>query len=97
MNIQGLYDLDSKDDTGAIIKLCSKEHPIFKGHFPLNPILPAFIHFEIISDIFSIDIKEIKKAKFSEVIVPDDIVHYKKDKNKFKIFVNNKQVAMISL
>ena len=97
MDLHGFYTLKSKDDLGATIEVCSEVHPIFKAHFPSKPILPAFMHFEIISEIFKIEILEIKKAKFSDVIVPNDTVEYKKDKNKFNIFVNNKQVAMILL
>ena len=97
MNIDDLYELKSSNESGAIIKLCSQEHSIFKAHFPSNPILPAFMHFEIISEIFQLEIKEIKKAKFSELVLPNDVLEYKKDKNKFNILVNNKQAATISL
>lgn len=97
MNLEGLYELKSSSESIAVIQLCSCEHPIFEAHFPTKPILPAFIHFEIISEIFKIEIREIKKAKFTELVLPNDVLEYKRDKNKFNILANNKQVATISL
>ena len=97
MSLDGFYEVISAGEDELIIQLSSKEHPIFKAHFPQNPILPAFIHLEIIAREFSREIKEIKKAKFTEVVMPDAIIHYLKDNNRFKIFVNKKQVASFSL
>lgn len=97
MNLEGFYELISSDSNSITISLASKEHPIFKAHFPSKPILPAFMHFEIISEIFKIEIQEIKKAKFSELVLPNDVLEYKREKNKFNILVDNKQVATISL
>ena len=97
MNLDGFYEVLFQDSSEVKIKLTSKEHPIFKAHFPTNPILPAFIHLEIISELFNFQITEIKKAKLSEVIGPDAIIRYIKENNKFTIFANNKQVASFAL
>ena len=97
MNIDGLYELRSSGEFEVVVELSSKEHPIFQAHFPSKPILPAFIHFEIISEIFKIEITKITKAKFSELVLPNDVLQYKRDKDKFNILVNDKQVAIISL
>ena len=97
MFCDGLYEIISKDENQAIVQLSNKEHPIFKAHFPQKPILPGFIHFEIISDAFSIEITSIKKTKFTKMINPKEILTYKRDKNKFKVFSNNEEVVSISL
>lgn len=97
MNIDGLYEVRSSEEFKAVIKLSSKEHPIFQAHFPSKPILPAFIHFEIISETFKLKIDKIKKAKFSELVSPNDVLEYKRNKNKFNIFAHKKLVATISL
>ncbi|MFT5835702.1 MAG: 3-hydroxyacyl-[acyl-carrier-protein] dehydratase [Sulfurimonas sp.] len=92
-----LYNIDFKDDNTAIITLCDENHPIFKAHFPSQPILPGFIHFEIISDIFELDITTIKKAKFTKVISPSQTIKYEKNNNKFKVFCQDAEVASFSL
>ncbi len=57
--------MGTKNNTSAIITLSDENHPIFKAHFPSKPILPGFIHFEIVADIFELDITTIKKSKNS--------------------------------
>ncbi|MDF1874732.1 hypothetical protein JHD48_03160 [Sulfurimonas sp. SAG-AH-194-I05] len=97
MQINGLYILLEKELTRAKIQLTSEEHPIFKAHFPENPILPAFIHFEIVSEIFNITINNIQKAKFTEVIRPNKILLYIKKNNTFTVFCDTKKVASFKL
>ena len=92
-----LYTVESYDKNEVVIILSNENHPIFKAHFPSNPILPGFIHFEIISKVFGLDITGIKKAKFSKVIKPEQTLIYKRDKNKFKVFCKDEEVVSISL
>lgn len=93
----GLYEVISKDDNEATIKLSDKKHPIFKAHFPHHPILPGFVHFEIVADIFDIQITAIKKAKFTNLVSPKQILRYEKNSNKFRVFCEDKEVASFSL
>ncbi|WP_415396532.1 hypothetical protein [Sulfurimonas sp. CS5] len=95
--VKELYSLIYKDDKKALIKLCNENHPIFKAHFPSQPILPGFVHFEIVADVFSIKITTIKKAKFTKIVRPTQSLEYKKDGNKFKVFCEDEVVASFSL
>ena len=91
MNLSNnLYQIISKNDNKCIIKLCSKNHPVFKAHFPGNEILPGFLQIDIIADIFKHKIISIKKAKFISLILPDDIIEYNistNDDKKYKIMI----------
>ena len=92
-----LYTIKYQDSNSAIITLCDEKHPIFKAHFPSQPILPAFVHFEIVGDIFNLDITTIKKAKFTKIITPLQTIKYEKNDNKFKVFCKDAEVASFSL
>ncbi len=93
----GLYELISKDENEAVIKLSDKKHPIFKAHFPRYPVLPGFVHFEIVADIFEIPITSIKKAKFMSLVLPKQILRYEKNGNKFRVICEQKEVASFTL
>jgi len=94
----GLYSIVSKAENEIVIKLSDENHPIFKAHFPNNPILPGFVHFEIVSDIFDLEINSIKKAKYSVMVKPDEELKYIKNGNKFNVFnKDGKEVASFSL
>jgi 3-hydroxyacyl-[acyl-carrier-protein] dehydratase len=95
--ISELYTIISKSDDKVILKLSDQYHPIFKAHFPSNPILPGFIHFEILSEIFNLEISNIKKAKFSKPVTPNQILEYEKNKNKFKVSCNKQDIASFTL
>lgn len=97
MLLEKLYTLQHKDEKKALIKLCSEDHPIFKAHFPSQPILPGFVHFEIVADIFDLEITTIKKAKFTKVITPSQTLTYEKSDNKFKVLCQDEEVASFSL
>lgn len=82
------------------ILLTDKSHPIFKAHFPNNPILPGFILLDLSAIILNVEIISIKKAKFLSPIEPNSILDfYIKEKDKIlKIIVKNNEqkVADIS-
>ncbi len=94
---EGLYELVSKNENEAVVKLSDKRHPIFKAHFPRYPVLPGITHFEIVADIFDIEIVTIKKAKFMALVVPKQILTYKRDGNKFRVICEEKEVANFTL
>jgi 3-hydroxyacyl-[acyl-carrier-protein] dehydratase len=93
----GLYKVISKDETSAVIELTNKKHPIFKAHFPMHPVLPGFVHFEIVADVFGIDVISIKKAKFMDLVLPKQILTYERKVNKFRVLRGEKEVASFSL
>ena len=82
MIYNNLYKLILKDTNSATIVLSDKGHPVFRAHFPSNPILPGFIHFDIVSDIFSMNIQSIR---------------YEKNDNKLKVFCEEEVVASFSI
>lgn len=97
MIYSSLYEIKSKNDNSALVLLSDKSHPVFKAHFPLKPVLPGFIHFEIIADVFDIDIISIKKAKFMKMVLPKQELRYERTDNKFKVFCKSEEVASFSL
>ena len=94
---EGLYEVISKSENEAIVKLSDKKHPIFKAHFPKHPIFPGFVHFEIVSDVFDMEILSIKKAKFMSIVTPKQILKYEKNANKFSVVCEDKEVASFTL
>lgn len=97
MNYDSLYEVIVQDENVAEIKLCDENHPIFKAHFPSKPILPGYIHFEIVAKLFSLDITAVKKAKFLDMVTPNELLRYEKKLNSFKVFSDDKEVANFSL
>ena len=97
MFIDDLFYIKSQDNNEKTIKLTDKSHEIFKAHFPTKPILPGFIHFEIISILFDIEIKKIKRAKFLKLIEPNQTLTYVRDKNNFKVLSDDTVVASFVL
>ena len=97
MMLDKLYTVIFQDNDKVIIDLCDANHPIFKAHFPSEPILPGFIHFEIVSTLFNIDIQTIKKAKFTKIIRPMDRLEYLRKNNKFEVFCTTDLVASFVL
>lgn len=93
----GLYEVISKNENEATVKLSDKKHPIFKAHFPNYPILPGFVHFEIVSDAFDTEILSIKKAKFVSLVKPKQTLKYIRNGNKFSVTCDNKEVASFTL
>jgi len=74
-----------KEENSSEIEIvfANKEHEIFQAHFPTNQLLPGFLQIDIISQILSKKIVSIKKAKFLQPILPNDIIiFYTQDKEK---------------
>ena len=95
--LENLYKILYNNGTEVSVMLSDKNHPIFKAHFPSQPLLPGFVHFEIVSALFGLEIIGIKKAKFTQMVLPNETLVYKKNKQNFTVFVDEKQVAKFSL
>ncbi|SFV68561.1 hypothetical protein MNB_SM-4-1424 [hydrothermal vent metagenome] len=96
MLLDGLYEVLNRGENEASVKLSDESHPVFKAHFPQNPILPGFVHLDIIEDVFEMEITAIKKAKYSALILPTQTLVYKRDKNRIKVFMQENEVATFS-
>jgi len=95
--LENLYKILYNNTTEASVTLSDANHSIFKAHFPSQPLLPGFVHFEIISALFGLEIIGIKKAKFTQMVLPNETLVYKKNKLNFTVFANEQQVANFSL
>lgn len=54
MLIQGLYNITAFDNKSSVISAdihLNKDHDIFKGHFPGNPVMPGVCMIQIIKEI----------------------------------------------
>jgi 3-hydroxyacyl-[acyl-carrier-protein] dehydratase len=92
-----LYTIDTKEENRAVITLCDESHPLFKAHFPTEPILPGFMNFDIVEKLFNLKITTIKKAKFLKIITPNQTLTYERNKNSFKVLCDDKVMASFSL
>ena len=90
---KNLYKIVSLAEQKAVIVLCDKSHMVFKAHFPTKPILPGFMHFDIVEELFKIKIIEVKKAKFLKVVTPQQTLTYEHNKNNFKVICKDEVVA----
>ena len=97
MLIKDLYSIDLVSEDKAIITLCDETHPVFKAHFPTNPILPGFMNFDIVEKLFNIKITTIKKAKFLKTIEPNQTITYEREKNRFKVLCKDEVVVSFIL
>ncbi|MEA3456006.1 MAG: 3-hydroxyacyl-ACP dehydratase [Campylobacterota bacterium] len=95
--LENLYSIIEQDEKEVKVKLARGNHPIFKAHFPENPILPGFIQIEMIAEILNDDIAAIGYSKFLSHILPGDTIVYivyKEDKKRrIKIFRESKKVS----
>ena len=97
MFLDGLYVVKSKSENEATVGLSDENHPVFKAHFPTKPIMPGFIHFEIVRDVFGFEIASIKRAKFLKLVEPNETLVYKRDGDRFWVTSKNESVASFVL
>jgi len=74
---KNLYSSRIVQENSWEVKLADEEHPVFKAHFELNPLLPAFLQIDIMGEILDKYLMQINRAKFKLPIFPNDIVIYK--------------------
>jgi 3-hydroxymyristoyl/3-hydroxydecanoyl-(acyl carrier protein) dehydratase len=94
-----LYNTVSITKDILIVKLSSHSHPVFKAHFPKNPILPGFLQIDILESELKQTIKKITKAKFLNLVKPEDTLEYKiKELSpfKFKIITFNQNNVKVN-
>ena len=97
MLLDSLYSIVEKSAEKGSVILSDASHPVFKAHFPGNPILPGFVHLEIIEELFEIKITGIKKAKYSAMVLPSQTLHYIKDSTKIVVTCQDKEVASFNI
>lgn len=77
LEIKSLFEVVEKTSNTIIIKLSNSSHPVFKAHFPNNPILPGFCHIEILSTLLKDNITKVKLLKLHQKALPNDTITYK--------------------
>lgn len=96
-----LYTLLKRDGDNYRIQLADASHPLFQAHFKNNPILPAFLQLDIVQELLDVEIIEIKKTKFKDIIQPlDEItIIIKREDSKLKVIFQkeNKTASEMSL
>ena len=92
MLLDGLYSVISVDETEAKVLLSDENHPVFKAHFPSKPILPGFVHLEIISDVIDTEITGVKKAKYNSLVLPSQTLKYIKNTLSSKITFQDRRL-----
>ena len=97
MLLDGLYSIVEKSVDKGIVVLSDDTHPVFKAHFPQNPILPGFVHLEIIEELFDVQITGVKKAKYSAMVLPSQTLRYVKDGTKIVVTCQDKEVASFNI
>lgn len=97
MLLKGLFEIIDKSNNNLLfkIKFSDENHPIFKAHFPDNPILPGFLQIDISQKLFNLKLQKIKKAKFINIVKPNDILDINLDPEKKKLLLlkNSKKVS----
>ena len=83
-----LYTHKKLSENSWEVVMADNTHPVFKAHFEGNPLLPAFLQIDIMSEILNKKLIGIEKSKFKMPIFPNDIVVYnivKKVGNSYKV------------
>lgn len=97
--IRALYTSIVQDNGNIVIQLSGKSHPLFKAHFPNNPILPGFALIDIIGEALLDEVVSIHKSKFIRNIFPNDMleceVTINEKRRTVKIFRDKEKVSEV--
>jgi 3-hydroxymyristoyl/3-hydroxydecanoyl-(acyl carrier protein) dehydratase len=97
--LSSLYTILKNTQDEIILEFTHENHKIFKAHFPGNPILPGYALIDIISKVLGDHIVYIKKSKFIEHVLPNDLVTFKikreESKRMMKVYKENKKISEI--
>ncbi|HDZ13978.1 hypothetical protein LCGC14_0966590 [marine sediment metagenome] len=106
MLIKELYTLQSFTDTGgsvnASVKL-NKDHEVFKGHFPGNPIMPGVCSIQLVKELTEKSVNKklflsvVSNVKFMAIINPEknDTVHLTLDISESEGVIKVKNTVLI--
>ncbi len=71
-----IYTVVEHSDNKVIVELADELHPVFKAHFPQNPILPGYMQIDIIVSILDAELEQIVGAKFMKIVHPKEQITY---------------------
>jgi len=81
MELRSIYEISSLNSTGQDIKagvVFNIDHPVFKGHFPGNPVVPGVVQVQIMKDLLEnvvqkkILLKNTRSIKYMNAIIPTE-------------------------
>lgn len=89
----------SREERRLTLKLCDKEHPIFKAHFPENPILPGFVLLELSALAFGLAEQEISRAKFLHTVLPEETLVFLMEEKEasYKVIVTKGEAKVAEI
>jgi len=93
---KNLYTYKKLNKDSWEVIMTNKTHPVFKAHFEGNPLLPAFLQIDIMSEILDKKLLSIDKSKFKLPILPNDVLIYKIIKvvdNSYKIEIFKNEIS----
>lgn len=93
---KNLYTYKALTKESWEVTMADKTHPVFKAHFEGNPLLPAFLQIDIMSEILNKKLLSIDRSKFKLPIVPNDVLIYKIIKiveNSYKIEIFKDEIS----
>ncbi|NOZ91635.1 MAG: 3-hydroxyacyl-ACP dehydratase [Epsilonproteobacteria bacterium] len=85
---KNLYKSKQLDSSSWEVTLSDETHPVFLAHFESNPLLPAFLQVDIMSELIRKEISQIDRAKFKLPILPNDTIVYKivkQNENRYRV------------
>ena len=91
-----LYTHKKLSEESWEVTMADETHPVFKAHFEGNPLLPAFLQIDIMSEILDKKLLSIDRSKFKLPILPNDVLIYKIIKvvdNSYKIEIFKNEVS----
>ena len=81
MQLNGtLYKILSHDDTHVVVEMLDG-HPVYKGHFPNQPITPGVMSLRMVKELcqmttgYQIRYSHIKNCRFHSIIKPGDTLN----------------------
>ena len=93
---KNLYTHKKLSEASWEVTMADETHPVFKAHFEGNPLLPAFLQIDIMSEILDKKLLSIDRSKFKLPILPNDVLIYKIIKivdNSYKIEILKDEVS----
>ena len=93
---KNLYTHKKLSEESWEVTMADETHPVFKAHFEGNPLLPAFLQIDIMSEILDKKLLSIDRSKFKLPILPNDVLIYKIIKivdNSYKIEIVKNEVS----